>query len=120
MISSDEVRRLLLDDVTDQSQNARVFAAVRDLLRTRLELARPLTYIDATNLAPRERKPYFDTAAPYSARMEAVFFDTPAAECLRRNAARHRVVPEKIIHDMALRLVPPTRAEGFSKITVIS
>ena len=40
-LSSDGVRGLLADDVTDQSIHREVFATVRYLLRRRLALARP-------------------------------------------------------------------------------
>ena len=49
-LSSDEMRRLLADDPTDQSIHRRVFAALRYLARARHEIGRPVTYIDATNL----------------------------------------------------------------------
>lgn len=116
-ISSDEIRRLLSDDPTNQSIHARVFSTVRYLLRHRLELCRPATYVDATNLTRKERRPYVQLAAKYNADVQAVFFDVPVAICQQRNRARSRVVPEEVIAAMAAKLAPPSEAEGFSKIT---
>src|SRR4051812_43954190 len=48
-ISSDSIRQLLADDSTDQTFHARVFATIRYLLRHRLALGRPVSYIDATH-----------------------------------------------------------------------
>jgi predicted kinase len=59
-LSSDAVRKLLADDETDQTIHERVFQTVRFLLRQRLEIGRAVTYIDATNLRPEERKPYVE------------------------------------------------------------
>ena len=113
------MRGLLSDDVANQKIHRRVFAALRYLLRERLAVGRRVTYVDATHLTPRERRPYFAIAARYGGRVEALFFDTPAAECQRRNRARRRVVSAGVIARMAARLVPPTRAEGFHRVRVI-
>lgn len=118
-LSSDEIRRLLTDDAANQQIHRRVFMVLRFLLRQRLELGRPLTYVDATNLTPEERRPYLELAALYGARCEAVHFATPLEECRRRNAARDRVVPEAALAEMARKLVPPSADEGFTAVTVI-
>ncbi|MBS1871865.1 MAG: AAA family ATPase [Acidobacteria bacterium] len=118
-LSSDAIRGLLADDVTDQTIHRRVFAALRYLLKHRLELGRPVTYIDATSLTPRERRPYIKLAELYDCDIEAVFFDTPLSVCLARNRARRRVVPDEVIVDMSRRLTPPTPAEGFRHIRTV-
>lgn len=119
-LSSDAVRKLLADDETDQTIHDRVFQTVRYLLRHRLELRRPVTYIDATNLTPAERSPYIGIGKSYGCEVEAVFFDVPLEVCRERNAARHRVVPEEALERMALKLTPPATDEGFTRVTVIS
>jgi predicted kinase len=115
-LSSDEIRRLLSDDSTNQDINRRVFAVLRQLLKYRLEMGRPVTYIDATNLTPSERRPYIKLAEIYGAKIEAVFFDVPVEECQRRNHLRNRVVPDEVIRRMAERLIPPTIDEGFTRV----
>jgi predicted kinase len=119
VLSSDELRRLLADDPEDQSIHTRVFGILRDLLKQRLELKRPVTYIDATSLTPQERAPYLEIAERHGAAIEAVFFDTPIAECQRRNRSRGRVVPEDAIETMSQRLVRPTKGEGFDRVTIL-
>jgi len=79
-----------------------------------------VTYIDATHLTPGERKPYAEIAAWYGADLEAVFFDVPIDVCIARNLGRARVVPEEAIRLMAQKLRPPTLAEGFKRIQVIT
>jgi predicted kinase len=118
VISSDEIRRWLADDPTIQAIHRRVFATVRYLLRHRIELRRPYTFIDSTNLTRKERRPYIKIAELYDCDIEAVFFDVPIDVCQARNAARDRVVPEQAIADMARRLSPPALDEGFTSITV--
>lgn len=119
-LSSDELRRLLADDATDQSIHREVFAALRYLARRRLALGRAVTYIDATNLTPRERRPYIRLAEAYGCAAEAVFFDVPLEICMERNRRRARVVPEEAMRKLASRLVPPSLAEGFARVVVIN
>jgi len=116
-ISSDEIRRLLADDPGDQTIQARVFTAIRYLVRQRLAIGRPATYVDATHLARWERRPYAQLARRYHCKLEALYFDVPIEVCIRRNRGRGRVVPPSSILAMAERLEQPTKAEGFSRIT---
>ncbi|MGQ9632901.1 MAG: AAA family ATPase [Bryobacteraceae bacterium] len=118
-LSSDAVRGLLADDETDQSIHREVFATLRYLLRRRLALGRPVTYMDATHLTPRERRAYIKMGQLYGCEVEAIFFDVPLEVCRKRNQERSRVVPEESMERMAARLVPPTLEEGFSAVTVI-
>jgi predicted kinase len=115
-LSSDTIRGLLADDETDQTIHKRVFATLRFLLRQRLSIGRPVTYIDATNLTPRERRPYVAIAQSCQCRIEAVFFDVPLEVCKLRNRRRNRIVPEDVMDTMASKLTPPTMEEGFAKV----
>jgi predicted kinase len=119
-LSSDRIRGLLADDETDQTIHDRVFQTVRYLLRQRLELGRPVTYIDATNLTPEDRRPYLEMGRAHGCEVEAVFFDVPLAVCRERNARRRRVVPVEALAKMAGKLTPPTVEEGFARVTMVS
>ena len=118
-LSSDAIRKLLADDETDQSIHPQVFQTLRYLLEQRLAIGRPVTYIDATNLTPEERRPYIEIARARGVEIEAVYFDVPLSVCLDRNAARARVVPREAMEKMAAKLIPPSPAEGFARITVV-
>ena len=119
-LSSDAIRRQLADDETDQTIHDRVFQTLRYLLRQRLAIGRPVTYIDATNLTPQERAPYVGIGKSYGCEVEAVFFDMPLDVCRGRNTRRRRIVPDDALTNMALKLIPPSLAEGFARVTVIS
>jgi predicted kinase len=118
-LSSDAIRLLLADDVTDQTIHDHVFQTLRYLLRQRLAIGRPVTYLDATHLTPKERRPYVKIAQKHGCQIEALFFDVPVEVCLDRNRARTRVVPEEAMRLMAAKLVPPGVDEGFSQVTVV-
>jgi len=118
-LSSDAIRLLLADDVTDQTIHARVFSILRHLVRQRLAIGRPVTYVDATHLTPKQRRPYVKIAQKYGSRIDALFFDVPLEVCLDRNRTRVRVVPEDAMRVMAAKLMPPSVDEGFSRVTVV-
>lgn len=119
-LSSDEMRRLISDDPTNQNIHRRVFRLLRDLIKERLELGRPETYVDATHLTPWERRPYIRLGQLYECDVEAVFFDVPLEICIARNQLRGRVVPREVIESMARKLAPPSTSEGFTRVTTIS
>ncbi|MCP5119224.1 MAG: AAA family ATPase [bacterium] len=119
-LASDTIRGLLADNEDDQTIHNRVFSTIRYLLRHRIAIGRPLTYIDATHILPIQRRPYIEIGDRYGARVEALFFDTPVEICKQRNLARSRVVPDEIIDIMAARLVVPSRSEGFARIQTIA
>jgi len=119
VISSDELRGVLSGDVKNQDIHAKVFATMRYLLRTRLELGATPTIIDATNIRRKDRKAWLQIAHKFGASVDAVLFDLPIEVALERNRKRDRVVPEDVIRSMAKRLQLPTIEEGFKKISTI-
>ena len=119
-LSSDTIRRWLGDDETDQTIHDRVFQTLRYILRQRLAIGRPVTYIDATNLTPQERAPYIGIGKSYGCAMEALFFDIPLETCRQRNACRQRVVPDEALVRMAAKLIPPGPEEGFDRVIVVT
>jgi len=120
VLSSDALRATLRDDETDQSIHVHVFRFLRELLKTRLQLGAPETFIDATNLTRAFRRPFIRIGRRAGASVHAAFFDTPLEECLRRNTLRERVVPATAIEAMSSRMQPPAFDEGFDGITAIA
>jgi predicted kinase len=118
-LSSDMLRTILFDDITDQRYQGLVFSTLRSLLRARLIAKMPWNYVDATNLSPHERRQWIKMAKSFGYEVQAVFFDVPLAVCLDRNAKRDRQVSDDVMHKMAERLRPPAFKEGFDKITVV-
>ena len=118
-LSSDMLRSILFDDITEQRYQGLVFSTLRSLLRARLIAKMPWNYVDATNLSPHERRQWIKMAKSFGYEVQAVFFDVPLAVCLERNSKRDRQVTDEVMHKMAERLKPPTFKEGFEKITVV-
>ena len=118
-LSSDLLRTILFDDITEQRYQGLVFSTLRSLLRARLIAKMPWNYVDATNLSPHERRQWIKMAKSFGYEVQAVFFDVPLEVCLERNQRRERTVSEDVMRKMAERLRPPDFKEGFSKITVV-
>ena len=118
-LSSDMVRSLLFDDVREQRFQDLVFSNLRSMLKARLIAKRPMNYVDATNLTPKERQHWIKLAKDYNYEVHAVFFDVPLEVCIERHQRRDRVVPEDAMRRMAAKLKAPSFNEGFAKITVV-
>jgi predicted kinase len=118
-LSSDLLRTILFDDITEQRYQGLVFSTLRSLLRARLIAKMPWNYVDATNLSPHERRQWIKMAKSFGYEVQAVFFDVPFEVCMERNRRRERVVSDEVMQKMAERLRPPNFKEGFSKITVV-
>jgi predicted kinase len=118
-LSSDLVRGLLFDDATEQRFQDLVFSSLRSLLRARLIAGRPMNFIDATNLSPKERHSWIKMAQDFGYEAHAVFFDVPTEVCMERNRKRLRNVPDDVMVRMAQKLRPPKFEEGFAKVIVV-
>jgi predicted kinase len=118
-LSSDLLRTILFDDITEQRYQSLVFSTLRSLLRARLIAKMPWNYVDATNLSPHERRQWIKMSKSFGYEVHAVYFDVPLEVCLERNRKRERVVPEDVMQRMAQKLRAPTFEEGFSKIVVV-
>ena len=118
-LSSDMLRSILFDDITEQRYQGLVFSTLRSLLRARLIARMPWNYVDASNLAPHERRQWIKMAKGFGYEVHAVFFDVPLEVCLERNRKRDRQIKEDVIQRMAAKLKAPAFEEGFAKITVV-
>ena len=118
-LSSDMLRSILFDDITEQRYQGLVFSTLRSLLRARLIAKMPWNYVDATNLSPHERRQWIKMARSFGYEVQAVFFDVPLEICMERNRHRERSVSDEAMQKMAERLRPPNFKEGFSKIIVV-
>jgi predicted kinase len=118
-LSSDLLRSILFDDITEQRYQGLVFSTLRSLLRARLIARMPWNYVDASNLSSHERRQWIKMAKGFGYEVHAVFFDVPLEVCLERNRKRERQVKEDVVQRMAAKLKAPTFEEGFTKVTVV-
>jgi predicted kinase len=113
-VSTDALRLLLFDNVSEQRFQDHVFSVLRHVIRARLDAGIARTFVDATNLGPHERKPLISLATQYGYPACALYFDTPLEICMQRNRQRGRLVPEEVLLRMTAKLRPPELSEGFT------
>lgn len=90
VLSSDKIREELTGDFQNQSENTRVFAAMRNLLKARLESGM-LTVIDATNLKRKDRRS-FTELVPTTVPIEYVVINRPMEDKIKTAGWRDGVV----------------------------
>lgn len=96
VISSDRLRALVGESEHDLSASADAFDLLERIVATRLG-RRLTTVVDTLGLETERRRGWLDLAARHRIPCVAVAFDTPSAECRRRNAARDHRVPRDVL-----------------------
>lgn len=120
VLSSDEMRRIITGDITNQSVNSLVFRMLRRCLEAMLAADVERVIVDSTALTRRERRTWIRWAELNGCGIEAVFFDTPREVCEKRNRERERVVPAEAMERLFNRFEPPRLEEGFDRLTIIA
>lgn len=115
VISSDAIRKELYGAEEIQGNGKQVFDLVYKRIGEKLAKGNDVVF-DATNLTPWTRSAVFRFTAEHI----AVFVNTSLDDCLERNAARERKVPEEVIYRMYHSLTCPNKTEGFKTIITIT
>ncbi len=96
IVSSDALRAVVGETEHDLRASADAFAVLEEIVARRLQ-RRLTTVIDSLGLDPDMRAAWRRRANEARMPCVAVVFDTPAAECRRRNAARPLSVPADVV-----------------------
>lgn len=118
IVSSDECRRLVSDDETDQAATSAAFEVFHAIVRGRLSLGR-LAVADATNLGAGARARLRAEAARRGAPTVVLALDVPLESCLAQNRTRARQVPPEVIALHYARFVEARAAlaeEGYDAV----
>jgi alkanesulfonate monooxygenase SsuD/methylene tetrahydromethanopterin reductase-like flavin-dependent oxidoreductase (luciferase family)/predicted kinase len=118
IVSSDALRAVVGDSPHDLAASPDAFAVLDDIVARRMR-RRLTTAVDTLGLDAAMRERWRQLAAAHHVPTVAVLFDTPAAECRRRNAVREARVPEATV-SAQLRRWPAVReevrAEGWDAV----
>lgn len=115
LVSTDEIREILLGDANDQSHGNRIFEFAYNLTRYYLYKGQSVVF-DATSLIPGYRKKILECAKGLDAYKVAYVINTPKEVCLERNANRDRKVPKEVIERQFELFINPTVEEGFDEV----
>ena len=109
IVSSDALRAVVGDSPHDLAASTDAFAVLDDIVARRMR-RRLTTAVDTLGLDAAMRARWRQLAAAHHVPAVAVVFDTPAAECRRRNASREARVPDATV-SAQLRRWPAARDE---------
>ena len=118
IVSTDDLRQELLNDVNSQEDNNLIFKEAERRLKANIEMGRNVIF-DATNINYKRRRDWLNRFNKYNVRKIGVLVATPYEECLERNIWRERKVPEEVIKRMYFNFYIPFYYEGFNEIYVI-
>lgn len=96
IVSPDYLREWLTGDMSDQSQNAKVFRMAHERTRAILKSGDDVVF-DATNVTARARAHLLHIAEECGAEPWAIFMATPVNVCHDRNRSRDRRVPTDVM-----------------------
>ncbi len=117
LVETDAIRLELTGNAEDQTQNYRVFTIAKTRVSTFLGSGKNVI-IDATSLSVKDRKDWINMGKAKGADVRAYFVNTTVSQAKSQNSKRDRKVPNEVIDRQFSKLVPPTEAEGFSKVFV--
>lgn len=118
IISSDALRAELFGDENDQTHNIEVFDEM--LRRTRAELKKGKTVIyDATNLSAKRRANLLKQLSDLDIKKECFVILTSFDDCVKRQFARERQVPEEVIRRQIKQFQCPDYWEGWDNINFV-
>ena len=117
ILSSDNIRAELLNDVNDQSNNNLVFSVLHKRVIENLKNNVSVVY-DATNLNLKDRRGIMEQLKNIKCTKIAYVMCTSFEECKRQNANRDRVVPEGVIDKQRIKFSIPLYGEGFDIIDI--
>lgn len=116
VISSDNLREELFDNVWEFKKNNLLFGEMFQRTHTYLSQGKSVVF-DATNIRRSQRKQILKKFKPYY--KECYYLKTPLEKVLRQNLMRNRHVPEEVIVRMYNRIQEPELIEGWDKVNII-
>lgn len=117
IISTDDLRQELLNDVNSQENNNMIFEEAEKRLKANIENGKNVIF-DATNINYKKRRDWLNRFNKYAVKKIGVLVATPYEECLERNKRRERKVPEEVIKRMYFNFYIPQYYEGFTDIQI--
>lgn len=118
ILSSDEIREELLNDVSDQSNNTKVFEVMNNRAKELLNKRDSVIY-DATNIN-RKRRIHLIKNELKADENVIYYMNTPLGSCLYNDSQRERKVGYEVIDKMYRSLQIPTKLEGWDEVIFIN
>lgn len=118
ILSSDEIREELLNDINEQSKNSEVFDVMNNRAAQLLNENRNVIY-DATNINRKRRKHLINHIIKADEKV-VYYFNVSRSQYIRQNEGRQRIVPIESINKMYKNLHIPVENEGWNGVIYVS
>lgn len=118
ILSSDRIRKELLNDEKNQENNQLVFSTLFERAKQFLTEGKNVV-IDATNVNLAERQASLENFKDFNVRRIAIVINTPFKKCVERDRSRERSVGIGVIRKFERIFTKPTKKEGFDEIIYV-
>lgn len=118
ILSSDEIREELFNDINHQSSNSKVFEVMNTRAKHLLNQGENIVY-DATNIN-RKRRVHLIKHELKADENIVYYINTPLSKCLYNDSQRERSVGYEVIDKMYRTLQIPTKLEGWDEVKFIN
>lgn len=116
--SSDELRKELFGDESENSKNDALFQELHRRIKQDLSIGKNVIY-DATNIHYKRRKAFLEEIAKYGCEKICYLIAAPYETCQLQNEGRECEVPECVIRRMYTTFYIPQKYEGWDDIQII-
>jgi predicted kinase len=113
VVSTDQIRKIMTGNPTDQSVNGEAWTVAKTIAHTRLEHGLTV-YFDATNLNPDWYDKLLAKAQQREHRVLFILFDTDYPTCRGRNLARKELAIPDVAVERMIELHRAIRAEDLN------
>ncbi len=118
ILSSDDIRKELFDDINHQDSNKKVFETMNQRAQELLKQGKNVIY-DATNIN-RKRRVHLINNVLKADEYIVYYFNKHISNVKFNNLKRERVVPEHVIDNMYKTMQIPVKNEGWDKVYYVS
>lgn len=119
VFSSDELRKELYGDETDQTHNEEVFKELHNRVKNALlSQEYGLVIYDACNINYKRRMEFLSQIRHIECKKIAVVIATPFMKCLQNDLNRERKVGNDVIYRMYKNIYVPQTFEGFDNVNI--
>ena len=119
VFSSDELRKELYGDETDQTHNEEVFRELHKRVKNALlSQEYGLVIYDACNINYKRRMEFLNQIRHIECKKIAVVIATPFVKCLQNDLNRERKVGNDVIYRMYKNIYIPQTFEGFDNVNI--
>ena len=117
VIDSDEYRKILFGDDSDQSDNAKLFQYMHEVIKKNLKDGNNVVF-SATNLSSKRRRSFLNELTKIPCEKKCVVMATPIDKCRDNNNSRNMVVKQHVIDKMYHSFNTPQWYEGWDEIII--